>query len=839
MISKGITDGTSQLPATQTFGLASAISSRALFWPAHFLKPDPAAHQIPLLFWLLDCLRPHSLVSLGGWSGVSYFAACQALDKLDCEALCQALGPWPEDGIPESLQEYNRKNFGDFSTLRDDAPMSAWTRIARRRTEFLLVDLEITEEIATSIREDWIPGLSEKGVVLLHGLSTHCATPAGEALVDHLQAHWNTFRQDVGDGCLVVFPGHDYPERIEKLAQLTHGAPGYADVHRVMSRLGRVHYMEAQQRQLETEAKQALNDLEAARTALAERSDVLEQVQGRLKDLDSAYEKRHRELATVQARLFDLEQDGSAKEALEQSEEARRLLQAAHDKRLLRQKDLEHELGLVQAELKALRTQTEEQRRQHEAELQSSRKPLEQLAQLEKKKAEAEEAAARHLAFLESRKREVEELKGSRAELSERNAALQKEIEDLTSASQARAAEQQAELEARQREVSALEAARTELSERNAALQKEIEGLTSASEAQAAEQQAELEARQREVSALEAARAELSERNAALQKENEELTSASEARAAEQQAELEARQREVSALEAARTELSERNAALQKEIEGLTAASEARAAEQQAELEDLSGRLAAETDAKERERAERLRLEQELDARFGELAALTTRLESTSADHEVQLAERQQELERTLEQLRSREAALEDAKHTQADLKRVQANLKRTLETQTASAAARENEYARQMALLEEQLRQEQNVREQQQTSRFEEIARLIRKLDAQEVLAQQASVRAEQDAGKIERLNHLLAEFKEAQVGQSVLLRRREGELEETRYVLQDLQAKLDERESRLTILEEEKRLLIEQFEAILKSSSWKLTAPIRKIVMTARRGR
>jgi sulfatase maturation enzyme AslB (radical SAM superfamily) len=143
------------------------------------------------------------------------------------------------------------------------------------------------------------------------------------------------------------------------------------------------------------------------------------------------------------------------------------------------------------------------------------------------------------------------------------------------------------------------------------------------------------------------------------------------------------------------------------------------------------------------------------------------------------------------------------------------------------------------MALLEERLRQEQNVREQQQTSRFEEIARLIRKLDAQEVLAQQASVRAEQDTGKIERLNHLLAEFKEAQVGQSVLLRRREGELEETRNVLQDLQAKLDERESRLTILEEEKRLLVEQFEAILKSSSWKLTAPIRKIVMTARRGR
>src|SRR5437764_4408932 len=60
-----------------------ACLSPACFWPPQQLDPQSAwLEHAPFAFWLIEALRPRILVELGTHGGYSYFAFCQAVERL-------------------------------------------------------------------------------------------------------------------------------------------------------------------------------------------------------------------------------------------------------------------------------------------------------------------------------------------------------------------------------------------------------------------------------------------------------------------------------------------------------------------------------------------------------------------------------------------------------------------------------------------------------------------------------------------------------------------------------------------------------------------------------------
>lgn len=100
------------------------LGSYAYMRPKYLYQSAWIEH-IPFAFWLTEALRPALVVELGTHWGASYFAFCQALDKLDLGAQAFAIDRWTGDehagtygvDVYQRVNEYNESNYGAFSTL--------------------------------------------------------------------------------------------------------------------------------------------------------------------------------------------------------------------------------------------------------------------------------------------------------------------------------------------------------------------------------------------------------------------------------------------------------------------------------------------------------------------------------------------------------------------------------------------------------------------------------------------------------------------------------------------------------------------------------------------------
>ena len=102
--------------------------------PAHsplcYLQPRRLAlsawiRHVPFGMYLIDALRPTSLVELGTRNGVSYCAFCQAVDRLGLATTCVAVDSWKGDAhtgaygptVLEQLRLHHDPLYSRFSRL--------------------------------------------------------------------------------------------------------------------------------------------------------------------------------------------------------------------------------------------------------------------------------------------------------------------------------------------------------------------------------------------------------------------------------------------------------------------------------------------------------------------------------------------------------------------------------------------------------------------------------------------------------------------------------------------------------------------------------------------------
>lgn len=124
----------------------------------------------PFLLWFAGALRPRRVVHLGVGAGHAYFALCQSLRAhavpADCTAI--ALPGDAEDGAvpPGRVEAYNRSTYSDFSRVLHASPAEALPRFQAGAIDLLVVGDE-EPAVAARVLVDWLPKLSDRGVVLV------------------------------------------------------------------------------------------------------------------------------------------------------------------------------------------------------------------------------------------------------------------------------------------------------------------------------------------------------------------------------------------------------------------------------------------------------------------------------------------------------------------------------------------------------------------------------------------------------------------------------------------------------------------------------------------------
>jgi chromosome segregation ATPase len=315
-------------PAAQ--GVPSSLQSfllRSMFWRPTWLADSSSVEHIPFALWLVEVARPRLVVEVGIGQAVTYFAFCQAVDRLRLDTRCHGL--YTSSDVRAASAEYeaarlhNEVHFAAFSRL-------SCCHVSQGPESFSAASIDLLHLNGTlASMEDfdaWLPKLSDRALVLIHGTENRespCETPDLYAILKHRYPHFD-FAQGEGLGLLGV--GAQRASLTSQLFAANDGDHLRQGVQEVFARLGRacldhqeaakhrarVHdlseQISSQQKQLE-EVKQSLDktkgdlntrskDLTEARARLqaqleqhavergqlSERVNLLQEIRAELKD---------------------------------------------------------------------------------------------------------------------------------------------------------------------------------------------------------------------------------------------------------------------------------------------------------------------------------------------------------------------------------------------------------------------------------------------------------------------------------------------------------------------------------------------------------------------------
>lgn len=296
------------------------LSSRVMFWRPRFIAESLWLEHIPFYFWLIEAQQPKLAFDPDVMSGSTYFALCQAVDKLNTETFCLA-SFHPKCASSETITHYNEDLYQEFSFFLANNTEDKMASVEDASVDLLILkhDSELLKQsIADNSIEAWRKKLSDSAIVLIHGSQKNNLS----ALCHQLKQTYSTFEFLHGGGLLVVATGQQQSAKVTSLMSLADSRSGARVMHEVYARLG----LACQESWVSTNSKQQiealekqLSDSKAILTSKEqEKTGITEQYQQACKErealqqencnLNSNIDLRFEELAKLTQMLMDADQ---------------------------------------------------------------------------------------------------------------------------------------------------------------------------------------------------------------------------------------------------------------------------------------------------------------------------------------------------------------------------------------------------------------------------------------------------------------------------------------------------------------------------------------------------
>jgi O-antigen biosynthesis protein len=279
--------------------------------PPSLISPLSAWNEhIPFAGWIVEALRPRTVVELGVHTGVSYFAICDAVLTWNIEARCFAVDHWRGDKhsglygeeVFESVSRINSEHYASFSRLLRMTFDDALGEFELGQIDLLHIDGLHTYEAVKRDFENWLPKMSASGVVLLHDSAERKSDFGVHKLVAELKEMYRLFEFTHGHGLAVVAVGPEASSRIASLVELDADSTAARLVRDLYSALG--HRLALQIRLSEMQVTQPWNPEQSLPAEEVPEVDIENRAEraAATASLNAAMASQQRELESVQER---------------------------------------------------------------------------------------------------------------------------------------------------------------------------------------------------------------------------------------------------------------------------------------------------------------------------------------------------------------------------------------------------------------------------------------------------------------------------------------------------------------------------------------------------------
>lgn len=216
------------MPDVESLAEPSSVSIRGnegwlsptSYWMPRHITTSAWLEHAPFAFWLVDALRPRSIVELGTHFGFSYFVFCEAVVRLAIDTSARALDTWEGDEhagfygeeVFDTVSRINAANYAPFSQLWRGYFDDSLHRVADGSVDLLHLDGRHGYEDVMHDFESWLPKLSNRGVAVFHDVAERHEGFGVWKYWDEMAQRYPSFRFDHGHGLGVLGVGNRLPD---------------------------------------------------------------------------------------------------------------------------------------------------------------------------------------------------------------------------------------------------------------------------------------------------------------------------------------------------------------------------------------------------------------------------------------------------------------------------------------------------------------------------------------------------------------------------------------------------------------------------------------------------
>jgi hypothetical protein len=224
--------------------------------PKRLESPKFWVEHIPFVFYLVPKLKPSVIVELGTHSGNSFFAFCQAAKENNIAVKCYAVdtwrgdkhsGPYPE-AIYTDVLKHKNEHYKDSAILLRMTFDEARNIFPDKSIDLLNIDGLHTYEAIQHDFENWLPKISDHGLVLIHDTRIKIRDFGVWKFWENISKQYPSFEFHYGCGLGILAIGNNVPQSILQFIQDASSSNHYSEVFKTQGEIVYKEYKKLQTR---------------------------------------------------------------------------------------------------------------------------------------------------------------------------------------------------------------------------------------------------------------------------------------------------------------------------------------------------------------------------------------------------------------------------------------------------------------------------------------------------------------------------------------------------------------------------------------------------------------